>query len=303
MKTMLRTANIFFVIAAIAFTLTSCNKNASSGSTSATTTTATTSATSATIAVAASTSSSDSVYVLQQCNKGQYRDSIDAANLPGSVTAYLTSNYSGYTFEKGFTIKDSTGTIHGYVVIILYNNKPVGLLFDAAGSFVKVLEQRQPGDMHGPGWHNGGLFCNRDGKHRDTVALADLPSAIIAYVANNYPGDTLLKAFKTADSSYLLISKDNGLYATLFGSDGSFIKRVQLPEPGGKPQPVAEADLPANVLTYLSTTYPAYVFDRAFSATINGMLQGYLVIIDANNTKYAVQFDAVGNFVAAIVVW
>ncbi len=291
-----------FTMAVIAFGASSCNKDLSStASTSAAT--LTTTSTSATIAVVASAASSDSVYIMQPCGRGQFRDSITAASLPDSITAYLTSNYAGYTFEKGFTVKDTTGTIHGYVVIILFNDKPVGLQFDASGSFVKVLEQRQPGDMHGPGYHDGGLFCNRDGRHKDTLALSDLPSAITQYLSTNHPGDTLLKAFKNADSSYLVISKDNGLYATLFAGDGSFVKREALPNPGDRPQPIAQTALPANVLTYLTATCPDYVFDRAFSATVNGVLLGYLVIIDANNTKYAVQFDSGGNFVAAITIW
>lgn len=82
--------------------------------------------------------------------------------------------------------------------VIYYNNKPVGLLFDSAGAFVRVLEQRERGDLNGSGHHNGGRFEHRDGKGRDTVALNALPPAVTAYFASNYFNDTLVKAFRVA---------------------------------------------------------------------------------------------------------
>jgi len=109
----------------------------------------------------------------------------------------------------------------------------------------------------------------------------------------------LLKAFLNADSSYLVISTDNGIYATLFTAGGTFVKRVLLPAAHDRPQAVAQTALPTAALTYLSTTYPNYVFNKAFSLSKNGTIQEYLVIINANSTKYAVVFDASGNFIAA----
>ena len=295
-------AGIICTAAIVLFAVTGCNKEASSnnGTGSSTSTTA---ASAVVIAVAASTTSTDSVYIMQQCSNGQKRDSISAANLPAEITTYLDSNYAGYSFNKAFAVTDSTGAIQNYAVVIFYNNKPVGLLFSADGSFIRVLEQREPGDMHNDGWHQGGRFCNRDSLLNDTVALANLPVAVTTYLSTNYPGDTLLKAFKNADSGYVVISADNGLFATVFTASGSFVKRAQLPEPPGKPQPVAQSTLPATVLSYLTTTYPSYVFDKAFSVSSKGTLKGYVVFVDANNTKYAVVFNAAGSFVAATTLW
>lgn len=297
--------NVFSVVAAtlIATAITSCNKNVSSGSTTTGTSSTTASLSSSVIAVTASATSADTIYVMQQCGKGQQRDSIAAADLPVAITNYLDTSYPGNTFNKGFAVKDSTGTIANYVVIIFYNGKPVGLLFGADGTFLRVLEQREPGDLHDRGWHQGGRFCNRDSLHHDTVALTALPVAITTYFASNYSTDTLLKAFLTADSGYVVISANNGLYATLFTASGSFVKRLELPRPPGKPQPLAQADLPATVLSYLDATYPSYVFDKAFSLSAKGVLKGYVVLIDANNTKYAIAFDANGKFISAVPVW
>lgn len=259
---------------------------------------------SSTIAVAASTTTStngsaDSVYLVQPCQRHEHRDSIAQSALPSSISTYLSSNYSGYSFAKAFALKNSSSAITGYVVVIYYNNNPVGLQFDASGNFVKVLEQREKGDLEGAGWHHGGRFEHRDGLHRDTIALSSLPSAVTSYFATNYPADTLVKAFQNRDSSIVVFSKNNDVYATVFTYSGTFVKREQLPTDSGSIQSVELSALPSTVANYLSQTYPNYVFEKAFSFSVSGTLKGYLVVIDANNTKYAIEFDAYGNFVKA----
>ncbi len=80
------------------------------------------------VAVAASRGiAEDSVYVVGTCARDHHRDSIALSSLPAAVTDYLTANYSGYAFQKAFADKDTSGTTAGYIVIIQYNDKPVGL--------------------------------------------------------------------------------------------------------------------------------------------------------------------------------
>lgn len=308
MITRINSVKALYFLVAVTAVFTACKKEIS-GTTD--TTSATTSSTSSVIAVASnetsttgSSASTDSVYILQPCDHGSYRDSIAASDLPATITTYLDDNYSGYTFSKGFEVKDSSGTILNYVVIIYYNDKPVALLFDSSGNFVKVLEQREKSDLGGPGWHEGGRFCDRDGLHKDTIALSALPAAVLSYIADNYPEDTLIKAFQNRnDSSYIVISKDNGLFATVFDASGNFVKRISLPAPSGYAMNLAQGDLPDTILSYLDTTYPNYVFDKAFAVYRSNSLQGYVVIINANNTDYAVRFDSAGNFVAVRTIW
>jgi hypothetical protein len=219
--------------------------------------------------------------------------------LPSVVTAYLTVNYQGYGFNKAFALTNSSSAITGYVVVIYYNNKPVGLQFDSTGAFVKVLEQREKDDLNGPGFHHGGRFEHRDGQQKDSIALSALASSITAYLSANYATDTLIKAFRNRDSSIVVLSKNNGLFATVFSATGSFVKRVSLPSKQGNCLSIGLADLPSIAANYLSQTYPNYVFEKAFSISQNGTVKGYVVVIDANNTKYAVEFDAAGNFVSA----
>ena len=286
----------------------SCKKD-NSVDTSATQTTAESTATEAAvastqaIAVAASRSTAgDSVYVVGTCARDHHRDSVAFSSLPAAVTDYLTANYSGYTFQKAFTDRDTSGNTAGYVVIIQYNGNPVGLKFDATGAFVQVLEQREGHDLNGHGWHHGGAFEDRDGRRRDTVSLNALPSAVTDYFAANYAQDTLVGAYKNRDSSIVVLSTNNGAFATVFDANGAFVKRVDLPARAGHPNSVELSALPSTVQSYLTNTYPNYVFKHAFEVTENGTLQGYAVFIDANATKYAIAFDASGNFVKAVTV-
>ena len=119
------------------------------------------------------------------------------------------------------------------------------------------------------------------------------------YFAANYATDTLVKAFRNRDSSLIVLSRNNGVFATVFTADGTFVKREQLPAKQGLCQSIELAALPSVAAGYLSQTYPNYVFEKAFSISQSGTIKGYVVLIDANNTKYAVEFDATGNFVKA----
>lgn len=301
--------NTFYALGIASLFLTACQKNNTSLSSAGVTSTDATTATSSTIAVVASASvaTADSVYIVQPCQRGAHRDSIAQTDLPATVSSYLNANYVGYTFHKAFSIKDSTGTLVGYAVVIYYNDKPVGLEFDNTGAFVKVLEQRGGGDLNGRGFHHGGRFGNRDGKGADSVNLSALPPAITIYFNANYSSDTLLKAYKNSDSGYTVISKNNGLFATVFGVDGQFVKRTSLAPATNRAhwhtENIAQAALPAAVTTYLIATYPDYVFDKAFVVTENSTVQGYVVVIDANNTRYATAFDAAGGFIAAKTIY
>lgn len=303
MKTKFNTKGAFFALASAIFALASCKKEQSLTSSTTTTSSLATAPTIAVAASANSTSSTDSLYIMQRCDHGIKRDSIAQSALPASVSTYLGINYSGYTFAKAFSLVDSTNTIKGYVVIIYYNNKPVGLLFDASGNFVRVLEQREKGDEDGPGFHDGGRFCDRDGLQKDTIALSALPATITAYFAVNYASDTLVKAFQGKDGIYVVLSKNSGAFATVFSSTGTFIKRVELSARRGFVQPVDQSALPANINSYLSASYSNYVFKKAFVFKNGTTVLGYVVFINANNTRYAVEFDASGNFVKAKAIF
>lgn len=248
-------------------------------------------------------SSTDSIYVLGCYPPKGHLTVIAVADLPASITTYLTANYAGYTAIKFLKVTNQNNGAEGFVGIIKFNDKPVGLKFDSNGAFVRVLEQREGKDLKKDnGWHLGGLFDNRDGKHRDTLALTALPLGVKTYFAANYTQDTLQHAVVNRDGSIIVLSLNKGIYATMFSSTSVFIKRMQLPAHQGKDFIIAQSALPARALTYLSATYPNYIFNRAYEIKANGTLQGYVAFIDANGTKYSIQFEASGTFIRAVAV-
>ncbi|MBB3056730.1 hypothetical protein [Mucilaginibacter gotjawali] len=289
------------------FILSSCKKDVTSSSKTTTTTTTSTSATGAialTSLASTATGTTDTIYLVNCFPPHGSKDSVAFSALPSAIGTYLTTNYSGYTFEKAFKTTDSLNVANGFVVIIKYNGNLIGLKFSTTGTFENVLEQKDGANMGhgGMGWHEGGPFCDRDGKHRDTIALSALPTAVSTYFTTTYPTDTLLHAFVTPDTTYVLISKDTVLYATNITATGTFISRMKVAPHNGKFAQVTQANLLASITTYLTTTYPGYVFQNAFSESSKGSIIGYSVFITANSTNYIVIFDSTGTFVSAKVV-
>lgn len=248
--------------------------------------------------------SPDSLYAMEACKKGNKKTPIELAALSSSITTYLNANYAGFTFQKAYQISNqTTAAVDSYVVVIQFNSNPVALKFDSTGAFAKVLEIREGRNMKGRGgWHAGGFFSHRDGKQRDTLAISAIPSAIKTYMSTNYAADTVVYAFVNRDQSIIVISKNVNYFATVFNSSNSFIKRHQLPSFPGKGMSIAASALPASSTSYLTSTYPNYVFKKAFEIKANGVVKAYLVLIEANLTKYAIHFDANGAFVKASTV-
>lgn len=287
----------------------SCKKDATTSSatktTSTSTLTASTLATYRAIALASvdSAGTKDSIYMVNCFPPNGKIDSVAFNALPSAIGTYLTANYSGYTFTKAYKI-DSASVVVGYVVVIKYNNLFVGLKFTSTGTFVNVLEQKDGANMGGggKGWHPGGPFSDRGGVQQDTLAISAIPTTVLTYFTTTYPTDTLLHAYKTPDTTYILISKDSVLYATNISATGSLIKRVKLEPQGGKHVELTAANLLPAITTYLTATYPGYVFDKAYSEIGKSGVIGYHVFITVNSTNYEVGFDATGTFVKAIVI-
>ncbi|MES2375950.1 MAG: PepSY-like domain-containing protein [Bacteroidota bacterium] len=295
------------LIAAIAGIFTACqkgnvnptdstaNSTGTTGIIAVTTTTALAGATSATV--------KDTVFLVNCFGPRDKKDSVAVSTLPATIATYLTANYSGFTNEKAFKITNAAGTVTNYIVVITYNGSPVGIKFTATGDFVSVLEQRAGDDIKGGhGFHLGGPFINRNGQHPDTVALSALPTAVSGFFSTTYPTDTLLHAATTPDNTYVLISKNKTLFVTAITADGKLIKRIQIGAQPAKQTAILQTALPAAIGTYLTATYPGYVFDKAFSASNKNSVLEYTVFITSNNTRYALRFDADGKFIKALPI-
>ena len=94
----------------------------------------------------------------------------------------------------------------------------------------------------------------------------------------------------------LILTKNNGLFATVFSPDETFIIKSELTSRQGNCEEISESDLPAVISTYLETSYPNFVFKKAFIQKNDDVIKGYVVFIDANNTKYVIEFDSAGTF-------
>ncbi|MGN6180077.1 MAG: PepSY-like domain-containing protein [Mucilaginibacter sp.] len=282
----------------------SCKKDALQGT--ATQKTVTKPSSSNSIAVAVNTTDStgkDTVYLVNCFSQHSKRDSVAFSTLPSAIGAYLTANYSGYTPKMAFKVVDSVGTTTDYIVVIQYNGEPVGLKFTAAGVFEKVLEQQDGHQMRGEPWRPGAPFGDRDGPMRDTISLSAIPSVVINTFKQSYPSDTLMHASITPDSTYMLISGNNGMYVTDIDKAGKVLSRKEILPPGGPaPRLLTQDKLSATIVTYLTTTYPGYVFNGAFVLGWSGSIKGYEVFITENSTNYDVQFDSSGKFVRAITL-
>lgn len=300
-KTHLKSAMLILCVALMG--LTSCEKDRLTSDDELQGLKATAVAVSTTAAVTGASGTTDSLYAVDACKKGDKRTSVEFSALPAPIAGYLSSNYSGYAFQKAFQLTNkTTSAVEGFVVSIQFNGKPVALKFDTSGAFVKVLELREGKSMKGKGFHAGGCFDNRDGKQRDTIALSALPAGVKTYMNSTHAGDTLLHAIANKDQSIILISKNVNYFATAFSSSSAFIKRIQLPAFPAKGKTIEATALPAAATAYLASTYPNYVFKKAFEIKANNAVKAYLVLIDANLTKYAVHFDANGQFISFLAV-
>lgn len=252
--------------------------------------------------ISGSWNTTDSLYVMEGCKQGNRKVESSFELLPESVKAYLTANYSGYTAVKAFKItRYTSGTLDSYVAIILYNSKPVALKFDAKGDFVKVMELREGRFLKRLGTHLG--WFDQNTKNRDTIAIDSLPVNIKQYFSSHFSSEILVSAVKIRDGSILVLSQDTqGFYATAFTTTGTFIKRVYLPIVQGKISSISESKLPAKASSFLTTTFPGFAFNKIFAISAFGGIKGYLSLIDANLTKYAVLFNANGEAIASFTI-
>lgn len=141
---------------------------------------------------------------------------IDVATLPSTVTSYVSTNYAGAEIKGAAKDKDSN-----IVVMLVQDNVPKTLLFDASGNFKQVLEMKGGGKgPGGPGRKKGDWT---------EIAKADLPQVTTSYITTTYPNATIKRAAKSkTDGKFtvLITTSDNQHVALLFAADGTFEKAL-----------------------------------------------------------------------------
>ena len=139
---------------------------------------------------------------------------IDVATLPAAVNSYVAANYAGATINKAGT--DSLG--YFYVKVLKADGSYVGLLFDASGTFIKLI-------------HRG-----HDGKKGTVVSSSALPAAITTYIAANYATATFKKAELEDDNTYkvILVQADGSFIGLAFDANGNFVSTISVKDKHGK---------------------------------------------------------------------
>jgi hypothetical protein len=244
--------------------------------------------------------------------------SVTDATLPAIALDYLATTYPGYKLINAGEKKDKAGVTTGFMADIQVADLFYHIHFDATGKFLKSEEKK--------GKHKGeGVKVNE----------ADLLPAIKTYLTATYPGykfndavsftlDGVVKGFgvriTTADAKEIgLMFDGTGVFLRSREGDlghGSGMGPGHGKDGGpGKDGPngpgrgkdgvsivkIEKTGLPAASLTYLDSKYAGYVFERAGSITLNGVLSQYVVDFTLAGKKYDVIFDTTGMFVKEYV--
>jgi hypothetical protein len=242
--------------------------------------------------------------------------SVQDATLPAISLDYLTATYPGYKLLRAGEKTDKSGATTGFMADIQVGDLFYHIHFDATGKFLNSEEKK--GEHHGIGVQ---------------VLQANLPAAIKTYLSATYPGykfnDAISFTLDAVVKGYgvRITTADNKEIGLMFDGAGVFLRSREGdlghnsgmgpghghdgmggPGQGGPNGPgrgkdgvsivkIEKTALPAATLTYLDSKYAGYVFDRAGSISLNGVLSQYVVDIKVGDKKYAVIFDLAGAFI------
>ena len=161
------------------------------------------------------------------------------------------------------------------------------------------------GDDDSRGGGKKGDGFDKKGKKKKQIALDSLTQTIKTYIATNYVGATLNKAFADASGNIVVfVTKADGTdVALLFDVAGLFVKEISGKTHGNhgnhggvkdSSKIVAISDLPAAITTYLSTNYAGATILNAHTEA-NGYYD--VTVKKADGTTVKLYFDAKGVFV------
>lgn len=219
----------------------------------------------------------------------QLPDTVSAANLPAALTSYLTTNYASATTQFVYAVK-ANGTITGYVANLLSGTTHTSTRFDAAGNFVKAVVL--------PAHSGFAMF------QTDTVGVSTLPTALQTYLTANNTTFTVQRIFREADSTYTIIATQTGASTYVMSYSNATPTALNVINVGmadfTTPSPDI-ATLPASIATYIAQNYNGAAIERVLSENCTGASNGYTIILKQNTTQYALEFDATGAFMTALV--
>ncbi len=186
---------------------------------------------------------------------------IDPVDLPQAIKDYISTNY------PSDTIIEAEENLDGYEVII---SSGIKLEFDISGNFIEISG-------------NG----DDDGENQgEDINPADLPQAILDYIATNYPDLTIVEAEIYPNQYEVTLSSGVELE---FDLSGNFLEvSGQGGDDNGDDNEIETGSLPAAVTDYIAANYPG---ETIVKAEFDGI--EYEVTL-SNGLK--LEFDDMGNF-------
>jgi hypothetical protein len=190
---------------------------------------------------------------------------VSTASLPQKILDYVTENY------PGVTIREAELEDNGNYEVYLRNG--LELIFDANGNFLGIDDDENEnfGDEH--------------------IAISEIPQNILTFIETYFPGVQIEEAELENNGNYE-IELENDV-ELIFDANGNFLGRGEDENDDDEDdEDIDPADLPQNILDYISENYPDNSIieaekeeDGTFEVTLNNGVE--------------LIFDAESNFVSA----
>ncbi|OJJ14003.1 hypothetical protein BKI52_44870 [marine bacterium AO1-C] len=221
-------------------------------------------------------------------NKGT---EVTLTNLAQAIKDYVNNNFAGNTVSRAVSLPNSTNV--NLTLVRLSGNQV--LSFDAANNFLNGETDDNDDDDDDDDDDND---SDDNNCVEDSIAVSALPQAIRDYVATNYAGQTIQKAYKENCNGTIQYEVElSGGVELIFDANGQFIKKETDDDKNDNKNEVAinATDLPQATQTYISTNYAGKTITKAYKITDStGIVTGYEVELNDGTEVY---FDATGNFV------
>lgn len=190
---------------------------------------------------------------------------VSTSNLPQDILDYITTNYPEATIREA-EIEDNNN-------FEVYLSNGLELIFDEDGNFLGIDDDGNDdfGDEH--------------------LSNSEIPQNILDFIGQYFPGAEIDEAEIENNGNYEIELEDD--VELIFDSEGNFLgKGEDENEDDDDDEEINPADLPQNILDYISENYPD-------NSIIEAELEDdgeYEVTL---NNGVELEFDSEGNFLSA----
>ena len=225
---------------------------------------------------------------------------ITQAELPKTISDYLSVKYPGYTFDNAAKKVDSLNAIKGYRVDLTFNAEKYTNFFDANGGFLAEIKgmMGKPGNM-GPGGMGMGPGKNGDKPApAATITEADLPAAVkTAITGYTFKSGVLIVDKAGAKLYHVHVEKDGTVYNFTYDENGKLVEKTAENAKGADITKATIATLPDKIKTYLDTNAKGWTLKEAISISKDGVIIHYHVVVTVGGNSQTYMFDKDLNLV------